>query len=136
MKICLGEIERCQKTSSAPNFIVLLGDHYGWRPLPTAIPADYFEQIVQLAAEVNDRALLSEWYRCDNNAEPRVYCLQPRTGVYIDYGVWERQVERPLHSLLLQTTGRLTLSPEQHLKYTASATEQEIAHGALRVEDA
>ena len=32
MKICLGEIERCQKITPRPNFIVLLGDRYGWRP--------------------------------------------------------------------------------------------------------
>ena len=33
MKICLGEIERCQKTNLKPNFIILLGDRYGWRPI-------------------------------------------------------------------------------------------------------
>ena len=43
MKICLGEIERCQKTSPRPNFIVLLGDCYGWRPVPFEILADEFE---------------------------------------------------------------------------------------------
>ena len=45
MKICLGEIERCQKITPRPNFIVLLGDRYGWRPLPPDIPAGEFEQI-------------------------------------------------------------------------------------------
>ena len=34
MEICLREIERCQQTGIKPNFIVLLGDCYGWRPLP------------------------------------------------------------------------------------------------------
>ena len=34
MKICLGEIERCQKVTPRPNFIVLLGDRYGWCPPP------------------------------------------------------------------------------------------------------
>ena len=33
MEICLREIERCQRTGVKPNFIVLLGDRYGWRPL-------------------------------------------------------------------------------------------------------
>jgi len=46
MQICLGEIERCQKVSPRPNFIILLGDRFGWRPLPFAIPADEFEKIV------------------------------------------------------------------------------------------
>jgi len=38
MKICLGEIERCQRTTPRPNFIVLLGDRYGWCPPPPQIP--------------------------------------------------------------------------------------------------
>ena len=33
MKICLDEVARSQRTSPQPNFIVLLGDRYGWRPL-------------------------------------------------------------------------------------------------------
>jgi hypothetical protein len=31
MEICLREIERCQQTGIKPNFIVLLGERYGWR---------------------------------------------------------------------------------------------------------
>lgn len=45
MKICLEEITRCQKTTPRPNFIVLLGDRYGWCPLPSEIPQDEFDQI-------------------------------------------------------------------------------------------
>ena len=37
MPICLGELERCQKISPRPNFIVLLGNRYGWVPLPANI---------------------------------------------------------------------------------------------------
>jgi hypothetical protein len=37
MELCLREIERCQQTGIKPNFIVLLGDRYGWRPLPARI---------------------------------------------------------------------------------------------------
>ncbi|MCJ7682071.1 MAG: DUF4062 domain-containing protein, partial [Candidatus Aminicenantes bacterium] len=47
MKICLGEIGRCRKTSPRPNFIVLLGNRYGWRPLPAEIPASEYEEIEQ-----------------------------------------------------------------------------------------
>ena len=38
MNICLGEISRCQQTTPRPNFIVLLGDRYGWCPPPSQIP--------------------------------------------------------------------------------------------------
>ncbi|MEK7403930.1 MAG: hypothetical protein AAB225_02370 [Acidobacteriota bacterium] len=34
MEIRLREIERCQRAGTKPNFIVLVGQRYGWRPLP------------------------------------------------------------------------------------------------------
>src|SRR5665213_476393 len=43
MEICLTEIARCQNTGIKPNFIVLLGERYGWRPLPGRIKAAEFE---------------------------------------------------------------------------------------------
>src|SRR5947208_10491818 len=48
MRICLEELHRSQKVSPRPNFIVLLGERYGWRPLPAAIPVDEFEQLLPL----------------------------------------------------------------------------------------
>jgi hypothetical protein len=38
MPLCLDEIRRCQRTTPKPNFVVLLGQRYGWRPLPWEIP--------------------------------------------------------------------------------------------------
>src|SRR5438128_1139513 len=66
MRICLEEIARCQRVTPKPNFIVLLGDRYGWRPLPFAIPAKEFEQIKQRLT-VEELLLLERWYRCDDN---------------------------------------------------------------------
>ena len=82
MKICLGEIERCQKTRLKPNFVILLGDRYGWRPLPYEIPNDEFNQILSLVSK-GEKALLERWYRLDRNSVldkniPGVYCLLPR----------------------------------------------------------
>src|SRR5450759_3306426 len=62
MNICLGEIERCQKVSPRPNFIVLLGDRYGWCPPPSQIPAEEFDQILGVVKDPEDRALLEKWY--------------------------------------------------------------------------
>jgi WD40 repeat protein len=136
MNICLGEIARCQKTTPRPNFIVLLGDRYGWRPLPSEIPADEFEEIERRISGDGDKALLASWYKRDDNAVPAEYCLQPRTGEFEDYGVWEQEVERPLHSTLRRAIEAMELTAEQRLKYVASATHQEIARGALQVADA
>jgi hypothetical protein len=136
MRICLGEIARCQQVSPRPNFIVLLGDRYGWRPLPEEIPATEFREIERRIAGRDAKALLDKWYRRDDNALPPLYLLRGREGKYEDYETWEVQVERPLRSALLEATAAMELPEEARLKYEASATHQEIVAGALGVEDA
>lgn len=135
MKICLEEIARCQKTTPRPNFIVLLGDRYGWHPLPHEIQADEFEQILENIQNTDDKELLTRWYWRDDNAVPPVYCLQPRTGVFTDSDRWGL-VEYRLRSILLEAIGGLRLGPADKLKYNTSATEQEIIQGVLHIPDA
>lgn len=40
MRICLRELRRCQQDRPKPNFLILLGDRYGWRPLPGTCRSD------------------------------------------------------------------------------------------------
>jgi hypothetical protein len=44
-EIFLTEIERSQKTGLKANFIVLLGERYGWRPVPARISDEKFSQV-------------------------------------------------------------------------------------------
>ena len=132
MKICLEEIERCQKMTPRPNFIVLLGDRYGWRPVPYRIPAEEFHEIYTVVDETN-RPLLDAWFKRDDNAVPPVYDLLPRTGKYEDYDTW-LEVENHLNSLLSSAILQLGWKEEDKRKYFASATEQEITKG-LDLED-
>jgi hypothetical protein len=152
MKICLGEIERCQRITPRPNFIVLLGDRYGWRPLPAEIPAAEFEGILSVLpghAGHEDKALLEKWYRRDDNAVPPVYDLQPRKlDLKTDAGDEERhqamkqegrawkEVEIRLRGILCSAVTQLDLAPEQAAKYVTSATGQEIEAGAMKAPDA
>jgi hypothetical protein len=147
MKICLTEIERCQQVSPRPNFVILLGDRFGWRPLPCAIPEDEFERILPLASpEEREQLLWREeqspeakgWYRRDDNAVPPEYLLQPRQpeSRFADYEVWESEVERPLVSALERAALRSGLDEKALLKYVLSATGQEIVSGAMQVSDA
>ena len=148
MRICLEELRRCQRTSPRPNFILLLGDRYGWRPLPEEIPENEFKEIEQHVKNPEDRKLLVQWYKRDDNAVPdAIYCLQPRAGKLEEFKAWN-PVEKKLHSILLQEANKMNLGPKRPLspdklvsddklaKYVASATEQEIINGALQVEDA
>jgi hypothetical protein len=98
MQICLEEIRRCQQVTPRPNFIVLLGDRYGWRPLPAIIPHNEFATILNATTNADDRTLLSEWYALDENAIPPEYCLRARGEM--GYDEWG-PVEQRLHRVLL-----------------------------------
>ncbi len=144
MRLCLEELRRCQSTTPKPNFIVLLGDRYGWEPLPFEIPCSQFREIRErlgaspgefdaLAAPsgMSANALLDQWYRCDENSVPPVYVLQPRTGEFVDTRVWDHKAERPLRNLLRTAVRDLGLDEDALLPFEASATHQEIRHGAI-----
>ena len=130
MKICLGEIERCQKITPRPNFIVLLGDRYGWRPLPPDIPAEEFEQLEKHITNGEDKALLQKCYRCDDNAVPPVYCLLPRKVEVKESATDEERrramdeeakewsgVEGRLRAILVAAIEKEGLSESQKMKY-------------------
>ena len=150
MPICLGEIERCQRVTPRPNFIILLGDRYGWRPLPPEIPEREYVALEAKVVTADDKALLSTWYRLDENAVPPARCLKPRRVAA------ERDGRpggapgggRPRSRRMGQgrgTTARRACRPQppasgsptrRGRRYEASATEQEIVLGALQVPDA
>lgn len=134
--ICLEEISRCQRVTPKPNFIILLGNRYGWRPLPAEIPATEYEMLKGKIANPDENILLEKWYKRDNNAVPAVYCLQPRiTAKDRNQKTWET-IEEVLHHALKNAVSQCSLTSDALLKYETSATEQEIIHGALQVPDA
>ncbi|MDQ2977340.1 MAG: DUF4062 domain-containing protein [Acidobacteriota bacterium] len=134
MNICMQELRRCQEVSPRPNFMVLLGDRYGWRPLPPQIPAEELERLFGAMTE-QEKTETKQWYRRDDNAVPPEYVLQPRTGEYENYDRWA-ETETRLHEILLRTARRVLPSNDKALnKYSDSATHQEIRCGALQGEN-
>lgn len=136
MAICRQELAHCQEVSPRPNFIILLGDRYGWRPLPARLEAGEFEELLG-AIPKPERKLLTTgqnvpawregaqagrngWYRKDFNAVPVEYVLQPRTTDFHDGASnedrrrlrkqerddWTR-IEHGIRSLMLGAIGRL-----------------------------
>lgn len=145
--ICLTEIERCQRMTPRPNFIVLLGDRYGWRPLPARIGAEEFEEILAMVPEDDARLLVwvadqpaeaKGWYRCDENGDPREYVLRPRevaigegataeqrkVAQQAEYDRWGNVIEKHLRAILLDAITSLGWSADdpRMQKYVASAT--------------
>ena len=142
MQICLEEIKRCQNATPRPNFLVLLGERYGWTPPPAKIPKTEYEQLFPHFSS-DDKVILERWYKLDENELVQlesgeltsVYELQPRGIECEKYDKWG-PIETKLHSILLQAARKVKFPETQMVKYYASATHQEIIEGALKVEDA
>lgn len=151
MRICLEELHRSQEVSPEPNFLILLGNRYGWRPLPEAISAEEFQRLDQAAEVPASLEVLRRWYQRDENALIPVYLLQPRLKQgdgnpeetdYTTPKAW-RAVEQVLWQIINvafpvdDLTSRFNLLPTAPdtlpsiVRFQASATEQEIWHGAF-----
>ena len=129
MKLCLDEIEKCQKTNIKPNFLIMLGDYYGWKPLPFVIEEKEAELLLSKMSK-EDASLFLRCYKLDSNARKREYVLQGRNGELIDDSAWN-SVEARLHDAL-ENVARATLDKEKLDKYIYSATHQEIIKGFLK----
>jgi tetratricopeptide (TPR) repeat protein len=146
MRICLRELARCQEGGLRPNFLILLGERYGWRPLPEVIPADLFERLRPAAEQHSaESARALAWYRLDENADPPAYVLLPRDGEMADYERWHEDAEAPLMAGLRHACADMNMSGStskqdqirlESLGIGLSATHQEIVKGALQVADA
>ncbi|ELT94036.1 hypothetical protein CAPTEDRAFT_111186, partial [Capitella teleta] len=154
-ELCIREIRTCKKVSCGPNFVMMLGNRYGYRPFPSVIEGKEFETCVQVAEEENldDRELVLEWYTKDDNAVPANYSLQSigsKLKFYNDMSE-ERERERADDkkkwndiSTRIQRLLRLSvrMATEKGLmktadceKYFISVTEEEIQEGLLKATD-
>ncbi|KAL4634825.1 NACHT domain- and WD repeat-containing protein 1 [Arapaima gigas] len=77
-ELCLEEIQSCKTVSVGPSLIVLLGNRYGYRPIPRIIPENEFELLLSKLGENKEGVkLLNQWFWKDYNAVPPSYVLQP-----------------------------------------------------------
>ncbi len=135
MRICFQELQRCQQGQLKPNFLILLGNRYGWQPLPEILAAGAFAKL-HTRLEAGDKTsaeLLLATYRRDDNNLPPIYELQPQG----DDDSWPERVAKPLLAAIELAVAAGGPEPEwEALNLGASATEQEIVAGALTVSDA
>lgn len=131
--ICLGEIARSQRLSPKPNFIVLIGQRYGWEPVPARIGDQAWSAFLAVAVP-GERAMLEACYRRDDNAVPEAqWLLQPMSDWVVDSGDVS---ESALLELVRLLASKADLEVVERERYFMSATHQEIADGALSVADA
>jgi len=140
MTICRQELRRCQQMSPRPNFLVVLGNRYGWRPLPSQIAEAELGRLAAAMSEADRRLVLHQadgagWYRLDANADPPAYSLRHRAGELVDYDRWTAE-ETALRAALLRAAAEVFDAADPAWpKYLDSATHQEIRHGAFEASD-
>ncbi|MGE3613316.1 MAG: ATP-binding protein [Sulfurimonas sp.] len=128
LELCLNEVRTC-KSHPHPNFLVMIGDRYGWIPLPYIIEKVEFENLLAGMNE-EEKILIYEWYREDLNQIPVAYILQSRINEFVDYDVWQ-EIENKLRTIMQKTVEAINLSEEQKRKYYLSATEAEVEEGII-----
>ncbi len=147
LQICLNEVARCQKISPKPNFLILLGDKYGWQPVPEFIPKQERELIMS-ALNGENKVLFENWYKQDANALSEHFVLQPWEKLELkkvetqdelkerEYSNW-KGTENALREILRNAIDNpsLLFTEEQKERYITSATHQEITMGALNPPD-
>lgn len=135
MAICLRELERSREISQNSYLYILLGNRYGWRPLPEEISKEdfaliegYFDKIPIGKDKLNAKALFVDWYKQDTNSVNDIYCL--RSAGEDEKDKWFKE-SKLLRTLLDEAFDEIGFSELGKIKYYDSATEQEVFDGAL-----
>lgn len=133
LEVCLNEVKAC-KQYPHPNFLVMLGERYGYAPLPYMIAESEFDAIAKNPTTSEERDLLFKWYQLDSNQIPASYVLGQRKGKYEIFETWEAE-EKKLRSFLQKAATTLPLGANEKDKYFLSATEQEVIQGICHYND-
>ncbi|WNL16133.1 DUF4062 domain-containing protein [Arcobacter cryaerophilus gv. pseudocryaerophilus] len=138
LNLCLEEVQN-SKYHPYPNFLIMVGDRYGWVPLPYAIEQNEYEILLQNIDDLSDKKLLNIWYKLDENQIPASYILNERKkadnshdGIdYTNKDNW-RKIENQLKTILQTSVQKSNLDDIQKRKYFTSATEAEVIEGIFK----
>ncbi|ELU09567.1 hypothetical protein CAPTEDRAFT_227456 [Capitella teleta] len=152
--LCFNEIEQCKRLSRGPFFVGMLGNRYGFHPLPREIHQTELEILKSVAEDEDTEGwqLLDSWYKLDENAVPPVYVLQPissRLSHMFEFdpgnesahkenvAQWDRESRRMvavLHKSVYTAIQETHLDNLSKFKYIQSVTHQEFQHGLLQLD--
>jgi len=118
MNICLNEIKRSSYEPN-PNLLLLVGQRYGWVPIPYDIEAKEFDEII-VNVSSEDEKLIREWYILDENAVPHSYYLKDKYEYKGKRKEWTK-IEDQIRAAFQKATDLK--------RYHTSATEQEMYEG-------
>lgn len=80
LEVCLDELTKCKESSCEPFLVILLGNRYGWVPLPERIPTEQWNILLKKAANNECNTNLTNCYIEDKNCIPHSYILKEHKG--------------------------------------------------------
>ncbi|XP_067945451.1 uncharacterized protein [Watersipora subatra] len=147
-EVVLAEVKRTIKVSAATSFLSIIGHRYGSIVNESTTPCEKFKILIDTANshKLENKELLQQWYKRDDNSIPPVHVLQPISSLLPDYNSsdadkkaaasseWQR-----LNDLLWQVKHKATALAveakkldQQHLEnMEKSVTTTEIETGIL-----
>ncbi|XP_072178165.1 NACHT domain- and WD repeat-containing protein 1-like [Diadema setosum] len=145
-EICLREVARCRENSIGPYFVAILGDKYGYRPIPPKLPEVVYQMVLgHLEKEETKESmetvnLMKEWYKADTNSLEVTYLLQPINSklknfyssntelAMVDWAEWYR-IFQVMQTSIFRAIRHCGLEPQLVQELTQSITEGEIHEG-------
>ena len=148
-EICLGEVSAA-KGYPAPNFLVLIGDRYGWVPLPFAVAQDEFEAALAWLEGCGEHDAVRDLrrvYQLDENhvieggltaeagTDTSAYTLRSREDEIAElrdtaaWAVVETRLRAALQTAAEHLHQHRRILAACYQKYFLSLTEQEIISG-------
>lgn len=125
MNICLHEIKR-STSKPKPNLLILMGQRYGWIPLPYEMKKDEFEIIIESNKILDkDKDLIRNWYEKDENSTENIYYLKNKHHLIREE--WNK-IEKEIR-ISFQKVFNNPKDEEIYRKFNTSATEQEMYLG-------
>ena len=134
MKICLEEVVRCRNTGYYLNFLMMLGDRYGYTPEPMSIKKEDFDLLIDWVSTYHGELepLIRSHYTLDENF------IHPSYAFHAGKDTTDEQREKMqelFKQAFLSSELREKLGEGKVNEYFLSATGQEIWKGMLSVDD-
>jgi WD40 repeat protein len=142
-RICMDELENCKTVSAGLCYILIAGDKYGFRPFPSKITQEEFENLVaqmpkDTSATVQSCFSLDKSSLDINGLHCNEYCLKHKKEIEVNLDFWStysklqtafRDAAALLWPNALQTELHNPLSTHPIKRYFFSVTEEEVHRG-------
>lgn len=127
MNICLNEIKRSSSEPS-PNLLLLVGQRYGWVPIPYDIDENVFKKIIGSKELTEDeKVIVKTWYKEDQNYINTKYILKDKWQYKDNRNAWG-EIENVLRDAFQKVIDK-SFGDDIYNKFHTSATEQEMYEG-------